>query len=147
MNSFLKNKKYIIFDNIISSKKSNVIEEHILSNNFPWYITKSRDKKGNFLTSELDNTTRKWLKNKNVVDKGQLVHTFFYRENFSIKNELIKNSSYCLIVEDLLKDFEIKIKKKIDIIRIKSNLIFESKQYTKKTFGILIWIVKKVIMF
>jgi hypothetical protein len=136
MNNFLKNKKYIIFDNIISTKKSNAIEEHLLSNNFPWYITMSRDKKGNFLTSELDNTTKKWLKNKNVVDKGQLVHTFFYRENFSIKNELIKNSSFSLIVEDLLKDFQIKIKNKIDIIRIKSNLIFESKQYTKKTYGI-----------
>jgi hypothetical protein len=136
MNNFLKNKKYIIFDNVISTKKSNDVEKHILDKNFPWYITAGRDKKGNFLTSGLDDTTKKWLKNKNVVDRGQLVHTFFYRENFLIKNELVKNSNYCSIVEDLLKDFEVKIKNKIDIIRIKSNLIFESKKYTKKTYGI-----------
>ena len=136
MNDILKNKKYIIFDNIISTKKSNSIEELFLSDNFPWFVTNSRDEKGNFLTCELDNTTKKWLKHKNVVDKGQLHHNFFYRENFLIKNELVKNSHYCSIIEDLLKDFEVKINNKVDIIRIKSNLIFESKQYTKKTFGI-----------
>ena len=136
MNNFLKNKKYIIFDNIISTKNNNVIEELLLSNNFPWYITSPRDEKNNFLTTELNNDTKKWLKDKNVVDKGQLCHTFFYREGFSIKNNLIKNSAYCEVVEDLLNNFEIKTKKKFNILRIKSNLIFESKHYTKKTYGI-----------
>ena len=41
-----------------------------------------------------------------------------------------------MIVENLLKNFEKKINKKFNTLRIKTNLIFESKDYTKKTFGI-----------
>lgn len=136
MNNLLKNKKYLIFDDILSKKECDDIEKKIFFDGLPWYINESIDNKGNFITSSLNETNKKWLKNKNVVDKGHLYHTFLFRKNFLLKNELVNNSDYSSLVENLLKIFEKKINKNFNILRIKTNLIFESKDYTKKTFGI-----------
>jgi hypothetical protein len=132
MDKILNNKKYLIFDNIFTDEEVNSIENQIFDPYFPWYLSRERDIQGNFYTVEKENLDL-WKNNINVVDCGQFVHSFTYVEN----NKVFSNSINWNIPDKILKKFKEKIDiHNIDILRIKANLISESRKYSKDTYGI-----------
>lgn len=128
-NNFLN--KICVFDNIVSKELADKIENELLSPYFPWYMTKHKDDKGNYLTSA-NSQFLKYKKNKKIIENGQLVHTFLKEEN----SKIIK-SHFCDLSLQILNLFLQKINiKNIKVLRIKSNMKPYSYKFKKNSYGI-----------
>ena len=132
MNKLLNNKKYLVIDNLLSKEESIAIEKKLYDPYFPWYLTDIKDEKGNMYTI-LPEMVKEYINDKNVIDKGQFVHSFLYTQN----NKLIENSVNTYIAFQILKNFCKKTNiQNLSVLRVKANLIIDSKSYTKNSYGV-----------
>ena len=132
MNKLLNNKKYLVIDNLLSKEESTAIEKKLFAPFFPWYLTTERDEKGNMYTV-LPEEAKQYKDDKNVIDQGQFVHSFLYTQN----NKLIENSANTYITFQILKNFCEKTNiQNLSVLRVKANLIIDSKSYTKNSYGV-----------
>jgi hypothetical protein len=133
MNNLLIDNKYLIIENLLNKDESDIVEKKLYDPFFPWYLTAEKDEKGNMYTV-LPEIAKQYENDKNVIDKGQFVHSFLYMKN----NDLIENSVNKDIAFKILQNFlnKVNIQGDVSILRAKANLITESSKYTKNSYGV-----------
>ena len=132
MNNLLIDNKYLILENLLNKDESDIVEKKLYDPFFPWYLTAEKDEKGNMYTV-LPEIAKQYKDDKNVIDQGQFVHSFLYTQN----NKLIENSANTYIAFQILKNFCEKTNiQNLSVLRVKANLIIDSKSYTKNSYGV-----------
>jgi hypothetical protein len=131
----LKKEKYLIIDDLLDEEEVDSIEKQLYDCVFPWYLSVERDDAGFFYTAPKSMVKDQWKNDKNLIDRGHLVHVFFNMEN----NECLQNSSFTNEPIKILLAFAKKMNIEIyyqNILRVKANLMMQHKDYTKTSYGI-----------
>lgn len=119
--NLLKNKQYIVLDNIFSKDFINNINSHLIDYEFPYYL------------SDWGTVNEKKLNHKNLFDYFQFSHPFYNYNLFTKKVEKISTSN---IVDELLIAFINKFNlDQLQVLRVKANLVTQNLLATKDTFS------------
>jgi hypothetical protein len=125
MIDILKNKKFLIFDNILSNEHQDNTEKIFFDKKFPWYLTPN-------LKTVDDTLIKKYKNKKNIIDYMQFVHTFY--DYF--QGETSINSPKYNVVLDILKEFMNNVKiDKFRLMRAKANLTTQHKKNNKNIYN------------
>jgi len=119
--NLLKNKQYIVLDNIFSKDFISKINSHLIDYEFPYYL------------SDWGTVNEKKINHKNLFDYFQFSHPFYVYSHYTKKIEKVSSSN---IVDEFLNYFINYFNiDDVNIIRIKANLVTQNLQATKDTFS------------
>lgn len=125
MIDILKNKKYIVFDDIYDINLKDEIEKDFINPYFPWYLSSN-------LNTATKESMEKFSFDQNICEYLMFVHVFYNNS----RGETVANSDFIPILNKILKPLLQKLNlDTISILRSKANLQTQHKNNSVNNYN------------